>query len=777
MDEERVGQQPDEDLPLIPHDCWEGSDPRVFDERGVFGPVGGPTPGWPPFPPPKPPVLPRPPWLPPASPWPWEPVLPFPRACSLQALNGSWFLQFKGLPALLQLRGPLRIEAGADRLRVSGDMYRRLFDIVFPFERATLATMALPRDELDHPAAISLPPGSLVLNLNWYPQFPQTQYAWYLRSTGVSYSGGVLDIPFERHLWSHSQQAFTTTDTGWLRLSCNVDILRAPLFPQPTLRMTGQAMVGGNTFQVEAVKTSPYYRGCEVEVDVMANRNWPASAAHGGGTVTFTGVYRAQGMDIRAVVNETDVPEQASLTVTNLNDLLTTHRAAATGAAAWRLWLLVGSRLGTTNTYGLMFDQVAPHREGSVGFADATLPDQTYVEAAARGQTLNAVAAAFLRTLIHEAGHAFNLYHPKSDTHAPPVGRTIMNQTGDVMGFASSSDPYPGNAQFSFNDHNATSLVHSPDPQVAPGWRDFGWGHSSLWTGAAEPTDVAGLDEPSEGEPGLRVELRIPERVVRGEIPVADVVVTNESDAPRSVTAALNLAEGDLRVDVEQPSGDMAELRDVVLVCGPRRLVELQPGESVSGTVQLFYTNQGFAFDQPGLYTVSAVLDVGDGSGRSIRSAPQQVELDLPVDDEERALADLTLDPEVGLSVAFGDVGPREEAQERLTEAMDRFATTDTGGVAAMVLANSLSRPDVDLANGETVRQPDRRKARDALDKAVEDRSAIDVVRLAVAAASPAEPQAPVLDAALERVREAPEGTYDQAEVAEAEQMLDSLRE
>ena len=76
---------------------------------------------------------------------------------------------------------------------------------------------------------------------------------------------------------------------------------------------------------------------------------------------------------------------------------------------------------------------------------------------------------AFLRTLVHEAGHAFNLFHPKHDVHAVPVGTTIMNQTGDVMGFADDGEPYPGNITFAFDDHNRHLAHPFAGPAGGPG--------------------------------------------------------------------------------------------------------------------------------------------------------------------------------------------------------------------------------------------------------------------------------------------------------------------
>ena len=126
-------------------------------------------------------------------------------------------------------------------------------------------------------------------------------------------------------------------------------------------------------------------------------------------------------MDFRATVNEINVPADALLTTAELHALLAGHRSLSAGGHNWRLWLLVGSRID--GTLGLMFDTDSPpHREGAVGFFDPTLGSGTNIQASARGRRLGEVPLAFLRTLIHEAGHAFNLFHPKHDVHTVPVG-------------------------------------------------------------------------------------------------------------------------------------------------------------------------------------------------------------------------------------------------------------------------------------------------------------------------------------------------------------------
>ena len=175
--------------------------------------------------------------------------------------------------------------------------------------------------------------------------------------------------------------------------------------------MTGILTIGGAVMDVKAVKTSDFYRGCRIEVDVMTNRTFPASATIGSGAAAdLRSVYATAGWDVTVAVDEINVPEDASLTNAELNTLLSGHAAALPGEA-WRLWLFVGSSQGSL--FGIMFDDDTVPREGA-GFADATLSGDPVILPAARNRPLDEVPAAFLRTLVHEAGHAFNLFHPST---------------------------------------------------------------------------------------------------------------------------------------------------------------------------------------------------------------------------------------------------------------------------------------------------------------------------------------------------------------------------
>lgn len=642
--------------------------------------------------------------------------------CPLATLNGSWLLEITPRPpatSLNRIRGPMRIEVADTALRVSGDIYAR---------RVTVGNV-------DNPADGEIPVG----RRPWYPQLPIREYSWYFRAVGSTYASGTLTVNVERHVWDNTTRQFTRTDTGTLVLTCRRSLLTLPVRPQV---MRGSLRIGGRTFVATATKTSNLYRGCRVEVDVMKSRKWPVTATHGGAAVTFRDIYLSAGWDVTAHLDEPDVPEDASLTNAELQTLLAGHRGAGR-PDEWRLWILIGSAQG--GLFGVMFDDDSVPREGVVGFADVKLGGQAFIEATARNQPLDDVPLAFLRTLTHEAGHAFNLFHPKHDEHHPPAGTEIMNQTGDVMGFASPATPYPDNATFAFAEHDRQSLIHSPDPQVRPGWLPFGWGHGNLSAGLPTPVDIDGPTG-DDGLDGMRLDLTLPAEVFVGEYVIAEVSLVNDGQVPRTVTTRLNLSEGDLRLLQETPSGDVEQVRDVVVACGPRPTTVLEPGQSLTGRMQVFFTGAGVTFDRSGPYRVVAELDL-DGV-HTVRSARMTVRVRSAATDDERAIALTTLDRQVGMALALGDLGADQALADRIDEtARAHAAGHDTGAALALVLANAHARRHLG------VREPDPAVARGYLDLASAGRSADQVLALAVTVACPTERDAPVVRDALAVVR------------------------
>jgi hypothetical protein len=721
-------------LPLIPGDCEEETEDLVYDETGAltYRRLSNP------------PVSGRVPTIP-------QRRIPLKRSCSLATLNGSWNVTIRPRIGFLggQLRGPMRLEAVDGVLRVSGDLYYKQW----AWARSVLGSrVSFPRGDLgleeaeDHPAVTAS--GVASWNLNWYPHYPFDQYSWYFRSTGASYSGGELYFPLMRHIWNKSTQEFVSTEAGWMRFNCSRSVVASIRYPQPTIKMTGEAMIGGKLHVVTATKTSPYYRGAVVEVDVMTDRSWPASA----GGHTFSGTYRGDGIDLAVNMSQTNIPEDNILTDAELHTLLSGWRDISDIGNTWRIWTLVGSKRSGSNTFGLMFDQAAPHREGCVSYTDAMFGSSSTLKPSAKNKRLGDVSVGHLRTLVHEVGHVLNLYHPKHDVHNPGIGTTVMNQTGDVMGQATTGNLYPANATFAFSGHNRTSLIHSPDPQIAPGWKPFGWGHGSLFSGLSTPTDAVGLSQPESGDGDLQLDIEVPPDVARGEFITAHVTVTNRSGEAIVVSSALNLAEGDLEIDVTTPSGQSLVMRDVVQVCGTPGSTQLAPGESMRRTVQLFYGNNGHVFNDAGRYEMKARFVPDAGGDITVDSGLVSTTVHEPESDAERTIAELSMDPDVGLSFALGDFAHYNEAGAKLKEISHGYPTTDTGTAAALVLANAYGRTFRDVREGSVLRRASSADVESALDLAMEDIDLVHLAEVATTIPSSGDKAAPVIPDLVSRM-------------------------
>jgi hypothetical protein len=214
------------------------------------------------------------------------------------------------------------------------------------------------------------------------------------------------------------------------------------------------------------------------------------------------------------------------------------------------------------------------------------------------------------------------------------------------------------------------------------------------------------------------------------------------SDQPRTVTTLINLSEGDLVFLHTPPDRSLEHLVDVAIGCGPRPTTVLQPGESIRGHVQVFFTNQGVTFTEPGRHTVAAQLEVDPVT--TVRSAPVTVDVRGPASDAEVDISAKTLTPGVGRAIALGDFATDAAARAVLTDLAEQHSDTDTGAAGALVLANALARSFTDVrARGVRDAAPD--EAAHFLELALQGRSPERVAALAVTVASPTEKNAPVV--------------------------------
>ena len=241
--------------------------------------------------------------------------------------------------------------------------------------------------------------------------------------------------------------------------------------------------MSGTDYAVSACKTAPYQRGCCVLVEEMPDTRWPVDAKLDGEPKTFTGVFRAHGIDIRGLVGPGKLPGINPLVDDEAFRRINQAGFPGVPEGTWRTRMVVGLTGETPpgrKVLGVMRDDAAPYREAAVGFYRETVPATLTVDLeklvpALRERPLGETPLAFLRTLLHEAGHVFGLQHG-ADVVGVGAGRTIMDPTAQVVGLITDPErPYPLGAEFGFSDHDATMLAHAPDVQVAPGRVQYNW--------------------------------------------------------------------------------------------------------------------------------------------------------------------------------------------------------------------------------------------------------------------------------------------------------------
>lgn len=184
----------------------------------------------------------------------------------------------------------------------------------------------------------------------------------------------------------------------------------------------------------------------------------------------------------------------------------------------------------------------------------------------------------------------------------------------------------------------------------------------------------------------IALALTMPETAVLGLSVLATLVVSNRGAAPETVSARLNLTEGDVRLLVTCPDGSS---RRVAGAGGqpdtlPRE-VTLAPGEQVAGSVNLLQTDAGPTFTQPGSYTLQAEYTPSPQAGW-VASAPVVLNVESPQSEEQRGVAAQLIKDDVRLALTLAEP---DRAPAELGELAGRYPGTLDGKLARLILAGS----------------------------------------------------------------------------------------
>ncbi len=585
-----------------------------------------------------------------------------------------------------RFRGTLRIESGGNSFRMSGDLYTyRLFDDIvvrWPIEK--LQVFGPIRDA----GLVSDGPGGEAADTSGViPIYARRKYRSYLKGTSAQLFKLVpkgtecsFTLNFDEFVYNQPTTGFSGSFNSTKTRSVRY-VLRHTSTPDLYSGEAYEVTSAGTTLigTVSIRWISDFFRRAHLQLNTLEDADSPPASV---GAATFSSIFANAGWDLSFTDGGT-VPLPASLAGIDIFDCWAfadyhTLMQSVPGYnsadldSAWRVHLIaVPARLGCSR--GWMFDSSSgadPNdigREGSVthshdGYPAGDCPDgmggSHYDGAADEQQRDN--PRSFLRSATHEVGHAFNQIHQSFELGND---NSIMTPTPSVATVLGVGGTFPDGINLAFNDTVKRHLRHLPDPAVRPGAMDF-FGSAIA---APEAADVAWPET-------LNVTVTpSADQVVLGEPIDLEYRLTNNGASAVPVPETLDVDSLTVRVNVTDPSGRITFMRPPnVSSCPSLELIELEPGKSIEGRMQLFWGKEGFAFETPGRHVVEVIILWNVAGVHVGASGLQPVFVGYPVSKTDNDMAALLLDPEVGRAIATERAWLFEGAVEKIKEATRR---------------------------------------------------------------------------------------------------------
>ncbi|YCK41303.1 hypothetical protein ACNF49_46770 [Actinomadura sp. ATCC 39365] len=481
----------------------------------------------------------------------------------------------------------------------------------------------------------------------------------------------------------------------------------------------GTATLAGHDFRL--AHSSPYFRSVLLEQDSVAGTvpfvsygtgSLPAPTGCPARTLSVAAAYAEAGVELTlappGVIPVDGAGADLAWDDAELHHAMTQHFSAYADGPAWRVWLLVASR-HVSGYRGIMFDyEGASQRQGSAVFHDEI-----------KGTTPQAQRAQ-LRTYMHELGHAFNLLHSwQKDLAVPPQplgpegGFGELSWMNYVQNYRPGGEPgYWAAFPFQFTDAELIHLRHGF-------YRDVAMGANAFGTGAAEATP---FEQPVEGDPGLRLELRAKESFGLGE-PVVVELKLAVTGGPRATHGHLHPDTEFTQVSITRPDGGTVLYRPMMHHCvdaSPQiRLDDRNP--AVYRSAYVGHGRDGHYFQRPGEYRVRARYVAADGS--RVLSPPCVIRVRPPAGRDDHAVAELMLGEQQGklFSLLGSDSPALRAGNQALDELLDRYGGHPLAVYARLVKGLNAERGFKALTAGKRlrVRPPDPEQGIEHLSRVV----------------------------------------------------------
>ena len=478
-------------------------------------------------------------------------------------------------------------------------------------------------------------------------------------------------------------------------------------------------------------KISEYYRVVTLEIDRFQGTSFPPTLdpdidPSGSGlpaSVSIREVFLRSGIDLTVthddVLNDPDSADPGSnWSEAELHDLMEDRFDSFSDRLQWNLYGVIVPRFGdpsyNSGYYGTMFDwggwQVGDSflRQGFAIADDAT-------RARTSGTLYNTAAKEnrlVLQTLIHEAGHAFNLPHTWQRTVNDDTGsESFMNYP---WGYDGGETSFWSNFRWEFDDVELIWMRHADRNDVIFGGRD--------WIGNNLSVD---LSPAFAGPRPASLEIDSPDVFDIGVPVTLDLKLENISDRPIQVVDRLQPEDYLLKVVIERPNGEVVTfVPPVRRLLAPPEPVDLMPGDAIHAGIGLSFGAKGHQFAEPGSYLIRIFWPCYPLG--FIATAVRRIRIAHPRTRGSEELAHLLTSREAAQFLYYGGTRRHPEVRGRLVEAIERYSESDP--VAVRHIAAAVGRDEgrvykqVDVKKGDQVvvaTKPDHQRAANLLSAAL----------------------------------------------------------
>lgn len=282
----------------------------------------------------------------------------------------------------------------------------------------------------------------------------------------------------------------------------------------------------------------------------------------------------------------------------------------------------------------------------------------------------------YLRTIVHELGHALNLAHAwlvgRPDTTSPMMYPQRYPHGG-------SSDErvrnYWRDYDYNFDPEEVFHFCHGFYHEVIPGGRlEFmEWTESSVFNDASAGgtrSNITMAIEPTK-------------QVFRFTEPVTVKVRLRNHSSESLPVGRLSPAYGDVKFVIKRPNGTIEEYRPPLLKCEHTKDA-LDGGKEIEHMTSLAVGNKGFVFDAPGRYEITTSIP-DPSSGVLVIAKPISIWVSYPQNEDED-VASRVFDPQAALFLYMGGGDHLVSGRDALLDLTARYPKHPFSAHANLVL-------------------------------------------------------------------------------------------